>query len=663
MKNIKKLTFSLLFTVLSIVCFIVAINISIGYAAGTGVFTMMKGASVKTGTNTGLRFTAVLPESMYEENATYGMLIAPEDYVSTNDLTVENVFGENSVYDWAIKDDDGNWNYTAQGKTRIINISYSSLEKNDSGEYLINGSIVNILDKNIERNFVGRAYKKVEENGSYTYTMSNYINADRLNSTRSMFEVAELAVKDNSDTKPTDEVKKNLRELYLDKVYLKNFTFDSATGTITKYIGEKTSAEIPDQISGVNVVAIGESAFADNTTVTSVTIPSTIKTIGANVFSNCSKLTSVDFSENTGEIVLGIGAFMGSAVKNIQLPQGITEIPASCFQGTTGDGEFVIPSSVTSIGDGAFLSSKYTSFTFEDGTSDLKCGKQVFAGASMTSFEIPTRMVEMGGAFFQNAANLTTLTFAEDRTKPLTAYKIEGTAAGYHLAGTKVTSLNIPGSVGEVPDGMANNVALTSLILGEGITKINPYAFFGTSITSVTFPKSLTEIDIAAFQGTSVLTNVTFTAGGTENLVIGAYSFTSSGVNSINIPARTISIGDNAFQVATSLSTLTFEKGGTADLKIGAWSFQACAITALEIPARTTSIGAASFAGNPIASLTFETGGTKSLVFENGVDATSKDHGYHFDACQQTLVVLPSRTVKITLPNVFPSTTTVTYEG
>ena len=423
-----------------------------------------------------------------------------------------------------------------------------------------------------------------------------------------------------------------------------DFVFDSKNGVITGYTGTNTNVIIPSEINGITVKAIGEKAFTTNdsgyasvkidsvslpdtlktigdsafvnTGLTRITIPASVESIGAFAFYYCSNLSEVVFADGIGEISLGASTFRNTAVKNVKLPSGLTEIPALCFQDTTGDGKFIIPATITKLGDSAFLRSKYTSFVFEDGNADLVCEKQVFAGASMASFEIPARMVEIGGSFFQNAANLTSLTFAENRTKPLTAHKIEGAAAGFHLQGTGITSLDIPGSVGEVPDGMANNVvALESLTLGEGITKIGPYAFYGSALTSVTFPKSLTEIGYAAFQGSAVLEEISFV------------------------------------------------KGGTDDLVIGAWSFQACAITALEIPARTTSIGAASFAGNKIATLTFEAGGTKPLVFEDGTDPTSQGKGYHFDQCPLTKVVLPKRTVTITLPNVFIGTTEVTYES
>ena len=184
-------------------------------ANASGTFEMKSGASVKVGTDNGLRFTAVLPASEYEVGATYGMLIAPEDYVRTNDLTVENVFGENAVYDYAVKDEQGNWVYSGT-KTRIINVTYDTLSTDENGDYLIKGSILSLKDNNIARNFAGRAYKRTGTAGSYVYEMANYANGEVGNNTRSMFTVAKAAINSDKESVTTKAV---LESEYIDKLY------------------------------------------------------------------------------------------------------------------------------------------------------------------------------------------------------------------------------------------------------------------------------------------------------------------------------------------------------------------------------------------------------------------------------------------------------------
>lgn len=184
-------------------------------ANASGTFEMKSGASVKVGTDNGLRFTAVLPASEYENGATYGMLIAPEDYVRTNDLTVENVFGENAVYDYAVKNEQGEWAYSGT-KTRIINVTYDTLPTDENGDYLIKGSVLSLKDNNIARNFVGRAYKRTGTAGSYVYEMANYAGGNVGNNARSMFEVAKAAINSDRESAATKAV---LETEYIDKSY------------------------------------------------------------------------------------------------------------------------------------------------------------------------------------------------------------------------------------------------------------------------------------------------------------------------------------------------------------------------------------------------------------------------------------------------------------
>ncbi len=183
---------------------ICAFAISTGMGIATASFTsahaaenfeMLEGASIRyaseSGTN-GLRFTATVPAAEYVEGATYGVLIAPEDYVAKNPLDYENVFGENAVYDWAVRNENGEYVYNGT-KTRIINIVYDELNANSEGDRILNGSILNIKDGNLSRNFVGRAYVK---NGD-SYTLADYATVDGVSgaahNTRSALEVAQRA--------------------------------------------------------------------------------------------------------------------------------------------------------------------------------------------------------------------------------------------------------------------------------------------------------------------------------------------------------------------------------------------------------------------------------------------------------------------------------------
>lgn len=79
------------------------------------------------------------------------------------------------------------------------------------------------------------------------------------------------------------------------------------TVTITKYTGTESTVILPSTISGWPVTKIGEAAFQDNTTITSVTIPDSVTEIGANAFAGCTNLTSVTYGGDWSNLTIQSG--------------------------------------------------------------------------------------------------------------------------------------------------------------------------------------------------------------------------------------------------------------------------------------------------------------------------------------------------------------------
>lgn len=200
----------------------------------TVAFQMEVGASIRLAEDgNGIRYRVKMPAAEYtalEQNETYssvdyGILVAPADYeVKYGELNKENVFGidknGNSVtakYDWAVKGEDGNLQYSGDGtKTRIMNFCTSALTEytqSDGAEMCgYNGAIINIHPDNIVRNFVAVGYIR--------YTLStgetDYLFAERNDNIRSMAEVARRAI-NSSDV--DSNAKALLKEKYLENVY------------------------------------------------------------------------------------------------------------------------------------------------------------------------------------------------------------------------------------------------------------------------------------------------------------------------------------------------------------------------------------------------------------------------------------------------------------
>lgn len=101
------------------------------------------------------------------------------------------------------------------------------------------------------------------------------------------------------------------------------------------------------------VEIIGEGAFADCHKIESVVLPASVRSIHANAFACCSSLKTVEFV-GSRDLTLDQYIFYKTAIENIRLPEGLTEINALTFAYMPLKSIY-IPESVTSIEDGSFM--------------------------------------------------------------------------------------------------------------------------------------------------------------------------------------------------------------------------------------------------------------------------------------------------------------------
>ena len=129
----------------------------------------------------------------------------------------------------------------------------------------------------------------------------------------------------------------SLRLFLCDTAYARTFgdyeykVLDNGTVEISKWKGSGTSAVIPSEIDGKSVTSIGEEAFYRCSSLTEISIPNSVTSIGRQAFVECDGLTE------------------------ITIPNSVTSIGNEAFLICDGITEISIPSSVTSIGDCAFF--------------------------------------------------------------------------------------------------------------------------------------------------------------------------------------------------------------------------------------------------------------------------------------------------------------------
>ncbi len=99
---------------------------------------------------------------------------------------------------------------------------------------------------------------------------------------------------------------------------------------ITNYDDSAAVLQIPAEIAGLPVTAIGANAFQNSTSLKNVTIPDTVTSIGKSAFMECEYLEIVYFSE--GLFTIGERAFEHcSFLTSVTLPDSVTEIGLRAF--------------------------------------------------------------------------------------------------------------------------------------------------------------------------------------------------------------------------------------------------------------------------------------------------------------------------------------------
>ena len=211
-----------------------------------------------------------------------------------------------------------------------------------------------------------------------------------------------------------------------------NFTYTvsgkkvTITGFPTDVVGEVI---IPSEIGGYPVTTIGDAAFYNCTSLTSIVIPDSVTEIGNYAFSSCSSLTSVNVDENNDNYCSIDGNLfdknkttliqyaIGKTNSSYTIPDSVTTIGGAAFYNCSSLTSVVIGDSVTTIGGSAFGNcTNLTSVVIPD--SVITIGSSAFYSCnSLTSVEIPDSVTIIGNSAFNSCSSLTSVYYRGNSTQ------------------------------------------------------------------------------------------------------------------------------------------------------------------------------------------------------------------------------------------------------
>ena len=357
------------------------------------------------------------------------------------------------------------------------------------------------------------------------------------------------------------------------------YIVDEDTITITGCDETVANLDIPSQIDGKQVTAIGSYAFSDHSNLVSVKFPDSLKEVGYYAFHNCANLSGeIDIPQATRYVRNNAFAECKS-ITSVTFHQNDTEewvnservawagtIESNAFEGCSNLAEVTLVGSMKTIQDGVFRGcANLKELEIPEGVISL--GSYVIQDTGISSITIPST-VETGSSSWNGAmagcSSLTAVTFAPGIKKIPDYFCASDSQTSY------IQTVTIPDSVEEI--GYYAFYKCVNLTGGIDVPQATRYVRSNAfaeckSITSVTFHQNDTEewvnservawagtIESNAFEDCSSLAEVTL-AGSMKTIQEGVFRRCAS-LKELEIPEGVISLGSYVIQ-DTGISSIT----------------------------------------------------------------------------------------------------------
>ena len=234
------------------------------------------------------------------------------------------------------------------------------------------------------------------------------------------------------------------------------------------------SIKIPNSVTN-----IGDEAFGECSSLTNINIPNSVTNIGEWAFYGCKSLTNINIPNSVTNI--GDSAFYGCrSLTSINIPNSVTNIGEWAFYGCKSLTNIIIPSSVVNMDGNPFrgwngdLYNESKAFVYERQVLFNKDKTTLIAYRSKdTNYIIPNSVTNIGNYAFYECKSLTNINIPNSVTN-IGDYAFDNCC--------KLTSINIPNSVTNIGNrAFSGCSSLTSINIPDSVTNIGGCAFLECS--------------------------------------------------------------------------------------------------------------------------------------------------------------------------------------